>query len=351
MSTSPSRSPLRPYPSSTPSPCHRRSRSPRHRQPRHTRRSTSSPRRSRTSSSDPSPPSGPRPPRLVVCPRFAGAPPLGEVGRGSGKARRGAHGAHLRGGAHPHPRPPQLGRPGGHHSARGMGGPPPRRGPGPPPPPHTPSPPPMAPGHPPQGLGHRRPPPTPPPPHREGEGHGQGEGKGQQGTLRQGGTEGQAPIGTGHPKRHNVRAGNHPGTRKGQERGPRHRGRGHHGRRRDPHPGRAYHDGGTSAAPPPAKAARLPGTHNPNTHRRSRMRTPYGSHQPTPTSHRKPHRGWRAHLHGENGLQPQRKQQGIPPRGAPPRPHHDVTTPAATRATSQAPEEDEGTATETRARD
>ena len=27
-------------------------------------------------------------------------------------------------------------------------------------------------------------------PHREGEGHGQGEGKGQQGTLRQGGTEG-----------------------------------------------------------------------------------------------------------------------------------------------------------------
>ena len=146
-------------------------------------------------------------------------------------------------------------------------------------------------------------------------------------------------------------AGNNPRTRKGQERGPRHRGRGHHGRRRDPHPGRAYHDGGTSAAPPPANAARLPVTHTPNTHRRSKNRTPYGSHQRTPTSHRKPHGGWRAHLHGENGLHPQRKPQGTPPRGAPPRPDHQATTPAATRATSQAPEEDEGTTTETRARD
>ena len=82
------------------------------------------------------------------------------------------------------------------------------------------------------------PPPPPPPPHREGEGHGQGEGKGQQGTLRQGATEGKAPIGTGHQKRHNQGAGNHPRTGKGQERGPRHRGRGHPGRRRDPHPGK-----------------------------------------------------------------------------------------------------------------
>ena len=58
-------------------------------------------------------------------------------------------------------------------------------------------------------------------------------------------------------------AGNHPRTRKGQEQGPTHRGKGHNGRRHDPHPGRAYHDGGTSAAPPPPNAARLPGAHPP----------------------------------------------------------------------------------------
>ena len=58
-------------------------------------------------------------------------------------------------------------------------------------------------------------------------------------------------------------AGNHPRTRKGQERGPRHRGKGHHGRRHDPHPGGAYHDRGTSAAPPPPNAARLPAAHPP----------------------------------------------------------------------------------------
>ena len=58
-------------------------------------------------------------------------------------------------------------------------------------------------------------------------------------------------------------AGNHPRTRKGQERGPRHGRKGHHGKRHDPNPGRAYHDGGTSAAPPPPIAARLPGVHPP----------------------------------------------------------------------------------------
>ena len=52
------------------------------------------------------------------------------------------------------------------------------------------------------------------------------------------------------PLRHHMGAGNHPRTRKGRERGPRHGGKGHHGKRHDPHPGRAYHDGGTSAAPP-----------------------------------------------------------------------------------------------------
>ena len=89
----------------------------------------------------------------------------------------------------------------------------------------------------------------------------------------------------------------------------------------------------------------------PNTHRRSKHRTPCRSHQRTLTSHRKPHGGWRAHLHGDNGPHPQRKPQGTPPRGAPPGPHRHATTPAATRATSQASEEDEGTATATRARD
>ena len=58
-------------------------------------------------------------------------------------------------------------------------------------------------------------------------------------------------------------AGNHPRTRKGQERGPRRGGKGHQGKRQDPHPGRAYHDGGTSAAPPPPNAPRLPGAHPP----------------------------------------------------------------------------------------
>ena len=182
------------------------------------------------------------------------------------------------------------------------------------------------------------PPPTPPPPHREGEGHGQGEGEGQQGTLRQGGTEGQAPIGTGHRNRHSAGAVNHPRAGKGEGRGPRHRGREHHGR-------------ATSAAPPPANAPRLPETHTPITRRRSKTRTPYGSHQPTPTSRRKPHRGWRTRLHGENRLHPPRKLRETPPPGAPPHPHHQATAPAATRATSQAPAEEEGTATETGARD
>ena len=53
----------------------------------------------------------------------------------------------------------------------------------------------------------------------------------------------------------------------------------------------------------------------------------------------------------ENGLHPQKKPQGTPPRGAPPRPQRQATTPAATRATPQALEEDKGTATATRARD
>ena len=105
---------------------------------------------------------------------------------------------------------------------------------------------------------------------------------------------------------------------------------------------------GDQHRPTPTKRPTTPGGAPPNTHRRSKQRTPYGSHQRTPTSHRKPHGEWRAHLHGENGPHPQRKPQGTLPHGAPPRPHRQATTPAATRATSQAPEEDKGTATATR---
>ena len=102
-----------------------------------------------------------------------------------------------------------------------------------------------------------------------GRGRAKGKGrardsKGHSGKrARRGPKLGQAPIETGHRKRHNMGAANHPRTRKGQERGPRHRGKGHHGRRHDPHPGRAYQDGGISAAPPPPNAARLPGAHLP----------------------------------------------------------------------------------------
>ena len=59
-------------------------------------------------------------------------------------------------------------------------------------------------------------------------------------------------------------AGNDPRTRKGQERGPRRGGKGHYGKRHDPHPRKAYHDGGTSAAPPSPNATRLPGAHAPS---------------------------------------------------------------------------------------
>ena len=148
-----------------------------------------------------------------------------------------------------------------------------------------------------------------------------------------------------------MRAGNHPRARKGREHGPGRRERGHHCGHQDPHARRAYGDGGTSAPPPPADAARPPGAHASNTRRRSTNRAPYRSHRHRPTSHRKPNRGWRAHLHGETGLHPQREQLGTLLRSRPPRPHLQAMTPATARATSQAPEEEEGTAKAPRARD
>ena len=131
-------------------------------------------------------------------------------------------------------------------------------------------------------------------------------------------------------------AGNHPRTRKGRERGPRHGGKGHHGRHHEPTPRKGTPRRGDQRRPSPTK--------HPNTHHRSKHRTLCRSHQRTPTGHRKPHGERRAHLHGENGPHPQRKPQGTPPHGAPPRPQRQATTPATTKATSQALEEDEGTA-------
>ena len=138
-------------------------------------------------------------------------------------------------------------------------------------------------------------------------------------------------------------AGNHPRTRKGQERGPRRGGKGHHGQTLRRTPRKGIPRRGDQRRPTPTERPTTFRGAPPNTHGRSKHRTPYGSHQRTPTSHRKPHGEWRPH--------PQRKPQRTPPHGAPPRPHHQATTPATTRATSQAPEEDEGTATATGARD
>ena len=142
----------------------------------------------------------------------------------------------------------------------------------------------------------------------------------------------------------------HPWARKGKEQRPRRRGRGHNDGHQGPHAGRARHDGGINTAPPPVGTARPPEAHAPNTRHRNMYQTPYGPRRLTPTSHQKPHRGRRAHLHGEKGLHPQRKPPRTPPPSPPPGPHRQATTPATARATSQTPEEEEGAATAPRAR-
>ena len=100
-------------------------------------------------------------------------------------------------------------------------------------------------------------------------------------------------------ERHNTGAGNHPWAMQGKEQGPWRRERGHNGGHQGAHAGGACHNRGTSTAPPPANTARPPESHAPITRRRSTNRTPYGPHRLTPTGHQKPHRGRRAHLHGE----------------------------------------------------
>ena len=355
MSTSPTCFPLRPYPFSTPSPRHRRSRSPRHRHHHHHHRSTSSARRSRTLGTDPSPPQAPT--HLA----WWSAPALQELRRrvrwaGGAGRQDGVHMVHTfeemrtRTPADLNEAAPNAIMPQAAWEAllrdavQGLR-----------PPLHPSSPPQMAPGHPPPGLGHRRPLPTPPPPDQEGEGQGQGEGKGHQGALRQEGTEGPqvkarthwdgAPEETPHGGRQRPKnqEGAGAGTKARRKRTPRQTPR--------PTPRKGIPRRGDQRRPTPTEGPTTPGGACPNTHRRSKHRTPYGSQQRTPTSHRKPHGEWRAHLHGESEPHPQRKPQGTPPHGAPPRPHCQATTLAATRATSQAPEEDEGTATASRARD
>ena len=83
-------------------------------------------------------------------------------------------------------------------------------------------------------------------------------------------------------------AGNHPRTRKGRERGPRHGGKGHHDKHHDPNPGRAYQDGGTSAAPAPPSAPQLWGAHPPTHTAEASItrRTDHASaHPPTTGNH------------------------------------------------------------------
>ena len=165
-------------------------------------------------------------------------------------------------------------------------------------------------------------------------------------------------------------AGNHPSSRKGRKRGPRHGGKGHHGKRHDPHPGRAYHDGGTSTDPPPLNAPRLPGAHPP-THTAeasNRRRTDHTSARPPATENHTgngwhtytgrtghPHRGSRrehrhtAHHHALTDRRRLRPPQGAPHRyrkrtqAQPQRPGLGIETPRGHGTKAQAPREGNST--------
>ena len=161
-------------------------------------------------------------------------------------------------------------------------------------------------------------------------------------------------------------AGNHQRTRKGQERGLRHGRKGHHSKRHDPHPGRAYHDGGTSAAPPPPNAARLPGAHPPTRTAEASIgrRTDHTSAHPPATgnhtgngghtytgrtghTHRGSCRDRRrtAHHHTLTDRRQRRPPQGPPHRqrnrtkARPQRPGLGTRTPRGHRTKAQAPRE------------
>ena len=124
-------------------------------------------------------------------------------------------------------------------------------------------------------------------------------------------------------------AGNHPRTRTGQERGPRHGGQEHHGGHHDPHPGRAHHNGETSAAPAPPNTP----THTTEANIEAIRDTPAHAHRPPETT---------------------RRTEGTPTRGVRATPTEEAAGNAAARRTTtpsppgddpnQAPEEDETTA-------
>ena len=160
----------------------------------------------------------------------------------------------------------------------------------------------------------------------------------------------QAPTGTGHRGRHNTGAGSHKRARKGKDQGPWRRVRGHNGGHKGAHTGRARHNGGTSTAPaqrtPRDPRRRMPA----NTRRRSTDLTAYRPHRLTPTGHRDPHRGRRAHPHGKKGLHQPRESPRTPPGSPTPRPQRQATTPDTARATTQAPEEEDDTTAAPRAR-
>ena len=129
--------------------------------------------------------------------------------------------------------------------------------------------------------------------------------------------------------------GNHPRTRKVQEQGPRRPGKGHHGKRHDPHPEKAHHDGRFSAARPPPNAARLPRAHPPTRTAEASIgrRTDHTNAQPPATGNHTgngghtytgrtghTHRGSRrerrrtAHHHALNARRQPRPPQGPPQR-------------------------------------
>ena len=161
-------------------------------------------------------------------------------------------------------------------------------------------------------------------------------------------------------------AGNHPRTNKGQERGPRPGGKGHHGKRHDPHPGRAYQDRGTSAAQHPPNAPRLPGAPPPTRTAEARIgrRTDHtNAHPPATVNHMgngghtytgrtgHTHRGSRkehrrtAHHHALTVRRRHRPPQGPPHRNRkrtkarPQRPGLGTGTPRGHGTKTQAPRE------------
>ena len=83
-------------------------------------------------------------------------------------------------------------------------------------------------------------------------------------------------------------AGNHPRTRKGQERGPSNGGKGHHGKRHDPHPGRATTTGGPAPPHPHGtphdSRGRTPQHAPPKQASDARGITPAHTHQPSETT-------------------------------------------------------------------